>query len=476
MKPLVLRSAGPLLAALVAWACADLGVPAACMAGIVTWMALWWISEAAPLAITSLLPLVLFPLCGILGTAETALNYGRDIIFLFLGGFLLALGIERSGLHRRIALVIVSRVGASPARLVLGVMLASGFLSMWINSTAAVLVMLPIALSLVDGLRAGERHDRFAVAMLLAVAYGATIGGVATPVGTPPNLIFLELAKQLLPDRAAIGFGQWMTFGVPFAAVYMLFAWGLLVFLHARHVPNHPHGAADVRVELKELGRMRTAEHVAACFFSFAALLWITGDDLTIGDTYTMPGWRLLTGWTGLSDAGVAIACAAPLFLIPVGVNGDQKPLLNWDLAQSRLPWAVLLLIGSGFALANGFTASGLDRVLGEVLAGWHFGSSALQVGVLGLGVVILSELWSNTAVASLVLPILASTAPAWGLDPVSIMVPATIAASCGFMLPIASPMQAIVFGTGRIPVRSMVLTGVWMDLIGVLLLVLFFM
>ena len=476
MRTFLIRTAGPLLAVLVAWASWRLGAPAACMAGIVAWMALWWISEAAPLAITSLLPLVLFPLCGVLGTAETAINYGRDIIFLFLGGFLLALGIERSGLHRRVALIIVSRVGTSPARLVIGIMIASGLLSMWINSTACVLVMLPIALSLVDGLRASERHDRFAVAMLLAVGYGATIGGMATPVGTPPNLVFLELAKQLLPDRAAIGFGQWMTFGVPFAAAYMLFAWGLLVLLHTRHVPRDPHGAADVRAELKALGRMRTAEHLAACVFTLAALLWITGDDLSISDTFTLHGWRSFTGWKGMSDAGVALACAIPLFLIPVGAPGDRKPLLDWDFAQMRVPWGVLLLIGSGFALANGFTASGLDQVLGHALAGWHFGSSATQVGALGLGVVFLSELGSNTAVASLILPILASTAPAWGMDPVSIMIPATLAASCGFMLPIASPMQAIVFGTGRIPVRSMVRAGIWMDLIGVVLLVLFFM
>ncbi len=463
----LLLLAGPLLALGAAALLRAHGDAAAAMAGVVLWMAVWWIGEAVPLAVTSLLPLVLLPLLDITDLPKAAGYYGRDVIFLFIGGFLLALGIERSGLHRRIALHIVHRVGASPRRLVLGALLATGLLSMWINSTAAVLVMLPIGLGL---LGAAPGHERLGAALALAVGYGATIGGMATPVGTPPNLLFMEQWRLLFPDKAPIGFGQWMLFGVPYAALYLLLTWLLLT----RVLFQLPGAAAvhreALRGQLRELGPATRDEVRCAAVFAFTALLWITGDDIVLGEGVTLHGWRYATGLHALGDPAVAVAGGMLLFLLPSVERG--RTLMDWDFAQARIPWGVVLLIGSGFAIAGGIDASGLSAVMAAALAGWDTGHALLQVGLLAGAVTLLSELGSNTAVASLVLPILAHTAGAWGLPPQVVMVPATLASSCGFMLPIASPMQAIVFASGHLSVRQMVRAGVWMDVLGVLLLV----
>ena len=456
-----------------------LGHAPAAMAGIVLWMAIWWISEAVPLAITSLLPLVLFPLCGIADTAATAMQYGKEIIFLFLGGFLLALGIERSGLHRRVALWITARVGSGASRLLFGVMLSSALLSMWINSTACVLVMLPIALGLVDRSSNEAQRGKLGIALLLGVAYAATIGGMATPVGTPPNLVFKQIAAELFPEREAIGFGQWMAFGVPLMLVYLSFAWFLLHWSITRHLAPDNAGAKELREELHGLGRMHRDEIVAASFFLLAALLWVTGGRMEFSEGVVFEGWRRTSwGLAGVSDAAVAVACALPLFLVPSsGAKGGamRATVLTWSFAEQRIPWGVLLLIGGGLALASGFESSGLARIIGAAMATWNTGNSFAQIGVIASTVTALSELGSNTAVAGISLPLLANAAPAWGMDPFDAMIPGTLAATCGFMLPISSPMMAIVFATGRVPVRNMLRTGIWMDLAGVLLLAIWF-
>ncbi len=493
MRTLLIRLAGPVGGMLAFLLLHHLGNVPAAMAGVVLWMAVWWISETVPLAVTSLLPLVLFPMLDIASTADTALNYGKDIIFLFLGGFLLALGIERSGLHKRAALWIIERVGPAPSRLLLGVMLGTALLSMWINSTASVLVMLPIALGLVDRARNDADRRKLGIALLLGVSYGATIGGMATPVGTPPNLVFMELSKQLFPDRAPVGFGQWMTFGVPLMLIYLTFAWMLLHMMFTRRLANDTQGAAQVQQELKDLGEVSRDELFAALFFILAAVLWITGGRVEFSADVVFEGWRR-EGWglMGVSDAAVAIACSVPLFLIRsklrrhtehVDPSGEETAassptftsLLPWHFAQERIPWGVLLLIGGGLALASGFESSGLAGIIGSALAGWSTGNGFAQIGVIAVVVTVLSELGSNTAVAGLALPLLASAAPAWGMDAYAAMIPGTLAASCGFMLPISSPMMAIVFGTGRIPAGAMLRTGIWMDLAGALLLALWF-
>ena len=476
MKRFLFTVAGPLAGVVLYFLLKHLGHTQAAMAGTVAWMAVWWISEAVPLAVTSLLPIVLFPLCGITDLSKVAAFYGKDVIFLFLGGFLLALGIERSGLHKRLALHIVRRVGTSPSRLILGSLLATGLLSMWINSTAAVLVMLPIGMSL---LSAAPGHARLGAALALAVGYGATIGGMATPVGTPPNLVFMEQWKQFFPDHQPIGFGQWMLFGVPYAVIYLLLTWLLMTRVLFRMPGKASVDRSALREQIKELGPASRDEWLSAIVFALTAVLWITGDDIVLSDTTTLHGWRYWADLKALGDPAVAIIGGIALFLIPSNSavrTHDNAPakhaLLDWDFAQARIPWGVVLLIGSGFAIAGGIDASGLSATIGQALATWKLGSEPMQVGAIAMGVTLLSELGSNTAVASLVLPILARTAEVWHMLPQAVMIPATLAASCGFMLPIASPMQAIIFSSGHISVKQMVKAGVWMDLIGVVLLV----
>lgn len=498
MRRLLFQIAGPLLALLVFALMRHHGEQPAVMAGLVGWMALWWITEAVPIPVTSILPLLLYPLLGIDSAANTAAHYGKEIIFLFLGGFILALGIERAGLHRRIALHIVARLGGSPGRLVLGIMIACALLSMWINSTATTLVMLPIALSLIDDEDAPIAvRQRMTVPLLLGVAYGATIGGMATPVGTPPNLVFLELWRQLYPDKEAIGFGQWMLVVMPFVAVFLLIGWQM-VTRWVFHVGTEVLGDAEtVHRRLADLGKPTANEKRAGIVFATVAILWMTGDKLAFGDSFVFPGWRAWTGLTAVTDAAIAVGGAVSLFLIrsaPVGrpMLSDVEagstvqvlpgtdgvaaaPLMDWSFAEQRVPWGVLLLIGGGFALAAGVDAAGLSAIIGEGMAGLGSLPMAILIGAVVLVVCLMSELGSNTATASLVIPILAAMATRWGMDPQSILWPATLGASLGFMLPVASPMQTIVFGTGRIPMRQMVKAGVWMDLIGVVLLMLLF-
>lgn len=477
------RLAGPVMALLTHLLLRDMGAPAAAMAGIVAWMACWWVTEAVPLAVTSLLPLVLFPLAGIDTMAGTAANYGREIIFLFLGGFLLALAMERAQLHKRIALRIVARIGGTGPRLVAGLMAASALLSMWMNSTSCVLVMLPIALSLIDGDGDPGLRRKLAVPLLLAVSYGATIGGMATPVGTPPNLVLLEMWRDRYPDSEPIGFVQWMSFGVPLMVVYLAIAWLLLTRLVFRVPNDHLNTPGEVRQRIRELGAFTTAERWSALVFALTALLWITGDDMVFSDAFAWRGWRTLTGYTALSDGSVALLGALVLFVIPVpaptgNTHGQDRPpftLLTWAYAEAKVPWGILLLFGGGFALAHGIDRSGLDDRLVAGMHTLHGLPRPLLIGAVCALVCLLSELGSNTAVAGLALPILAQSAGAWGVDPRSVLVPATLAATLGFALPVASPMQAIVFGSGRIPVRALFRAGVWMDLVGILLLTILF-
>ncbi len=466
---------GPLAGLLIYFALRHLGHAQAAMAGTVLWMAVWWISEAVPIPVTSMLPIVLFPLLEITRLSTVASFYGKDVIFLFIGGFLLALGVERSGLHNRIALMIVSRIGASPSRLILGTLLATGFLSMWINSTAAVLVMLPIGLSLVSQ---AKGHARLGAALALAVAYGATIGGMATPVGTPPNLVMVALWKQQFPDERPIGFGQWMLFGVPYAFIFLLLTWGLMIHVMFRMPGPASVDRAQLRKELAALGPASRDERMAGLVFAITAVLWITGDRIDFSDSFSYVGWRAAFGLKEFGDPAVGMLGGLVLFLIPSRdrqptTDNRQRTLLDWSFAEARIPWGVVLLIGSGFAIAGGIDTCGLSTTIGNALAQWRAGSEALQIGATATSVTLLSELGSNTAVASLVLPILARTAEVWQMAPLSLLIPATLASSCGFMLPIASPMQAIVFASGQLSVKQMVKAGVWMDLLGVVLLML---
>ncbi|MBK7384502.1 MAG: SLC13/DASS family transporter [Flavobacteriales bacterium] len=476
MKRTILLLLGPLLAMVLYLVLRHLGHMQSAMAAVVLWMAVWWISEAVPLAITSLLPLILFPVLGIDSMAGAAANYGKEIIYLFLGGFLLALGIERSGLHRRIALHIVARVGGTGPRLIGGMLIACALLSMWMNSTSCVLVMLPIALSLLDDEEAPPEQRKLTVPLLLAVAYGATIGGMATPVGTPPNLIFLEIWRTRWPNEPAIGFGQWMGFGVPFMVIFLGIAWVFLTRVFFRVPTQRLVETTRVRERLRASGNMSVDEILSGSIFALTAILWITGDGLRFSEGMELRGWRDALDLKSVTDGAIAIASAILLFLIPSFTRKEKgATLLNWETAEKQVPWGILLLFGGGFAIASGIERSGLASTMVQSLAQFGDQPPVILVAAVSTMVCLISELGSNTATASLSLPILAESAIAWGISPQTLLIPATLAATLGFALPVASPMQAIVFGTGRIRVRDMVRVGIWMDLIGVLLLVLFF-
>ncbi|MBL9153162.1 MAG: SLC13/DASS family transporter [Verrucomicrobiales bacterium] len=451
-------------------------------AAVAALMAIWWITDAIPLAATSLLPLVLFPLLGILKGKDTAPIYINETIFLYVGGFMIALAMERWQLHKRIALSIIRLLGGSPPRLVLSFMLASALLSMWISNTATAIMMLAIGLAIVaeEERRFGRERTRpLSVSLLLGIAYGSSCGGMATLVGTPPNLSFVriyEISFPHAPDSATIGFGQWMLLGVPVMLGMLLPIWFLLTrvfFPCPRDLVLSP---AAIETEYQALGPVSPAERRVLAVFITTAILWVFREDLQLG-AWSLPGWsRLLpesaTGPDGkslLDDGTVAIAMALLLFLIPSGTRqaGGGERLLTTSVFRS-IPWDIVLLFGGGFALAKGFQVSGLAAYVGERFAILE-GAPPLAViaGVCGI-MTFLTELTSNAATTEMALPILASIATAMNIHPLMLMIPATLSASCAFMLPVATPPNAIVFGSGRIRIADMAKVGLAINLIGI--------
>lgn len=453
------------------------------MAAVAVWMAVWWLTEAAPLAVTSLLPLVLFPLGHILPGREVAPIYGHRDIFLYLGGFLVALAIEESGLHRRLALSIVAAMGDRPRWIVGGVMTATALLSMWTSNTATAMMILPIALSVVGHAdQAGGdplRRKHFAAALVLGVSYAATIGGMGTLIGTPTNIAFRGFYQQTYPDAPPVTFLGWMLVATPLAATLLVAAWALLVGW------TFPLGGAallggenSAREDLRNLGPMSSAERRMLVIFLITAGLWIFREPvpgwgwaawLGVGTTRSATGARI--EWA--DDGTVAMAMALVCFLFPSGRKPDEK-LLSWQATQ-RVPWGILFLFGGGLALARGLEVTKLDALLGQHLAAQLHGLSPLAMqAVVATGVTYLSELTSNVATVNLVMPIIAPTASDMGLPPLTLLLPAALAASCGFMLPVATPPNAIAYSTGRLTVRDMVRAGFWLNLIGIALVVLF--
>jgi sodium-dependent dicarboxylate transporter 2/3/5 len=469
--------AGVLLAALV-WQGLALPPAAAAMAGVTTWMAAWWLTEAAPIPVTSLLPLVLLPAAGLGRLDDVAASYGDPVIYLFLGGFMLALALEQVGLHRRVALWILDRVGDRPRRLVFGFMLTTALGSMWISNTAMTMVMLPIASSVL-GARAApgagpDRRARLDLAVLLGVAWAASIGGLATLVGTAPNLVLVAQLQHLYPERPPIGFAQWMLIGLPTAALLLVAGWALLVGpvgrLPASGLGVDLHALRQERAALGPLGR---DERWVAGVFVTVALAWVTGADLRLGDGLRLPGWRGLLGLPDVGDAAVAVAGAIALFLVPSRARPGEA-LLTWRVT-SAVPWGLLLLFGGGFALAEGFGRSGLSAEIGAGLRGLAGVPGWVAVASVSATLNALTELTSNTATTTLVLPILARVAEAMAVDPLSLMVPATLSASCAFMLPVGTPPMAIVFGTGRMTMGEMARAGLWMNALAVAVVLLVF-
>jgi sodium-dependent dicarboxylate transporter 2/3/5 len=424
-------------------------------AAVAVLMALWWMTEALPIPATALLPLALFPLLGIADAKAAAAPYAHPLVFLFMGGFLIALAMQKWNLHRRIALSLVALFGTRPRRLVAGFMLATALLSMWVSNTATTLMMLPIALSVVQ-LLGSDDDDHLPIALLLGIAYAASIGGMGTLIGTPPNAFMVGFLQESY--GYTIGFAEWLLIGLPLVAIMLPVAWAVLVFGVCR-VGGAGNAASEsvIRDELAALGPLSRGEKIVAAVFTLTALAWIF-----------RPFFVDIV--PGLTDTVIAMTGAVLLFAIPVDWKARDFAL-DWTWAQ-KLPWGVLLLFGGGLTLASAIKASGLAAWIGAgtgELGG--FGVLALVIAVTAM-IIFLTELTSNTATTATFLPIVASVAIGLGENPLLLVVPAALAASCAFMMPVATPPNAIVFGSGRLTIPQMMHAGVWLNLIGVLVIV----
>ena len=418
-------------------------------------MALLWLTEAIPMGLTALIPLIAFPLAGISTMERIAAPYANPAVFLFMGGFLVSATFERWGLHRRMAFFALRRVGTEPRRIVFAVILVTAFLSMWMSNTATTLMMTPIAVAVVGGL---GKEERTAEATLLGVAYAASLGGIGTPIGTPTNLIFLGAARELFPNEPAITFAQWMLFGVSYLILLVPLCW-VIVVTRARV----PRGAA-VPIEqlgLETPGMMSRGERTALILCVATALLWMFRADITIGAT-RLPGWsNLFPAARMINDATVAVAMAALAFLLPAG--NDQR-LLTWS-EFTRIPWDVLILFGGGFALADALEQSGFSKWAGARLSFVGDWPPLLMILAVCVVVTLLSEVASNVATATAMMPIAAALATSIGVHPYFLMIPAVLAASSGFMLPVATAPNTIVYATGLVRVKAMARSGFLLDL-----------
>ncbi len=440
---------GPLMALVVGTLTqlAGLPYPAVATAAVTALCATWWVTEPIPIPATSLIPFAAFPMLGVLTHSQVATAYGHTLILLLLGGFILSTAMARSGAHRRLAFLMLQLVGTRGRKqVVLGFMLAAGLLSMWISNTATTLMLLPVALAVLEQ----DEGDALQVPLLLGLAYGASIGGLGTPVGTPPNVIFMSIYQE--QTQTVVGFAQWMKVGVPAVLLLLPVAWLWLTRGLAR-------GNAFT---LPMLGAWRPAEKRVLWVFTLTALAWVTRSE-------PFGGWSGLLGIEGAGDSTVALLAVIAMFLIPDGEDGQ---LLDWKTANT-IPWGLLILFGGGIAIARAFGASGLSEALGEALsglAGWPVIGMTLA---LCLVVTFLTEVTSNTATTTLLMPILAAAGIGAAINPALFMVPAALSASCAFMLPVATAPNAIVFGTDKVTVKRMAREGFGLNLAGAALITL---
>ncbi len=436
-------------------------------AAIALWMAFWWITEAVPLAVTSLLPVVLFPAFGVMNGQSVSSAYFNHVIFLFIGGFIIALAMQKWDVHKRIALKILLISGASPGSLLLGFMLATAFLSMWISNTATAMMMVPILMSVIGQMREklpATAVKRFSVALLLGVAYSASIGGMATLVGTPPNLSFARIFQIYFPDAPQISFAHWFFFALPVSVLFFIMVW---TYLYLIFRPKTTSGWMDqgiIREQYKLLGPVKRHERKVLILFFTTALLWLFRADLDFG-FMRIPGWSsFFKEPKYLNDGTIAIASAILLFMIPANKSGDK--LMDWHTAR-QLPWRIVLLFGGGFALAGAFKESGLSSWFGEQLEWIGTANPILIIFCIALMTTFLTELTSNTATTEMLLPILAGLAVSTEINPLMLMIPATLSASMAFMLPVATPPNAIVFGSGELSIAQMARNGLLINILG---------
>ena len=450
---------------------ADMSPDALKVAAVACLMAIWWVSEAAPIAATALLPIVLFPVLGVMSTAATTSAYANHLIYLFMGGFLIAVTMQKWNLHRRIAMHTLRAVGVSPNRIILGFMLATALLSMWISNTATTMMMLPIGMAVIRQVEllqsAGQSNSReavkvksnFGICLMLSIAYSASIGGVATLIGTPPNAILAGMVEKLYGQT--ISFASWLAFGLPLSVIMLTVTWFYLTRiaypLHATALP----GVDKVfDRELSQLGPISSEER------------WVLGVFLAVSSAWVARGLIDVPALSMVTDASIAIAGALLLFIIPSDL-ARKEFLLDWKTAAG-IPWDIIILFGGGFALAQGFIESGLSLWIADQLSSLEGTSLLTMIAVVTLTVIFLTEITSNTATATLMIPVLGALSVAMGVHPYSLMVPAAIAASFAFMLPVATPPNAIVFSSRYITIPQMAKAGIWLNIIAVGLISLF--
>ena len=453
---------GPLVAIAMLVSDPPTGLPVAgwATAAIAVWMAIWWATEAIPIAATALLPLACFPMVGAVGMADTAAPYANKVIYLFLGGFVVAFAMQRWNLHRRIALNVLQHTGGSGRLLVGGFLFASALISMWVMNTSTAMMLTPVAISVITVIHSSIRtlddraRDGFQNALLLAVAYGSTIGGMTTLVGTLPNAMFA--AFMLESYGSTINFANWMMIGIPLAILLLPICWlALTRWAFDVSFETSGEGKAELRRLREELGPISAPETRIAIVAGIMVVLWVG-----------RPFWIQLPGLSALDDSGIAIAGAIAMFVIPSG-NKDDPVLLTWKYAE-QLPWGVILLFGGGLSLANAFVVTGLAEWIGHTLQ--VIGTLPLLVIVASITalIIFLTELTSNTATTATFLPIVGAVAIEAGYDPIVLAVPVTLAASCAFMLPVATPPNAIVFGSGLLTIPKMMRAGLAINIAGI--------
>ncbi len=472
---------------------ADLSPDGRVVAAVGALMAVWWMTEAVPLSVTSLLPIVLFPTLTDIAVGDATAPYANDIVFLFLGGFLIAIAMQKWNLHRRIALLTLSKVGTHPRQIILGMMISTAFLSMWVSNTATTLMMLPIAMSVLalvvesSSKTSGEgsAHEEltsgravseviedpnvrlFGVALVLSICWSASIGGLGTLLGSPPNAIVAGYVSDELGRE--IGFVQWMILTVPIVVVFLALAWFLITRVMFRfQLKEIPGGREMIDSEINDLGPMSQGEKTVLVVFASAAFFWIVPGLLAgIGGLGEQFPWL-----DALDDTVIAIGAGVLLFILPGDREGHMT--LDWDDAENGLPWGVLLLFGGGLSLAAAVASTGLDEWFGQQVGGLEALPIVLLLAAVVTIVLLLTEVTSNTATAATFIPVLGGVAVGIGVDPTTLLVPAALAATCAFMLPVGTPPNAIVFGSGAVTIKEMARGGAILNVVGILLITLF--
>jgi sodium-dependent dicarboxylate transporter 2/3/5 len=427
-----------------------------------SWVAVWWILEVVPIAVTALLPIILFPITGAMKLGETTASFGHKYVFLYIGGFILAIAIEKWNLHKRIALNIINIIGTSVSRIILGFMIATAFLSMWISNTATTVMMLPIGLAIISQLKDNpdtiEDENRiFGKALMLSIAYSASIGGVATLIGTPPNLVLAGILEDQY--NIELTFSKWMMFGLPISLVLLVICWNYLTKVAFKFKQKEfPGGKTEIKRQVKLLGKISYEEKIVLFVFVGTAFLWITRSFL------------LKPLIPAIDDTIIALTSAFALFLLPT--KNRKSRIIDWESAV-KLPWGILLLFGGGLALAEGFKTSGLAEWIGSQNTLIEHLPLIVLLLVIVFAVNFLTEVTSNLATTAMLLPVIVPVALALDVHPYTLMIGITVAASCAFMLPVATPPNAVVFGSGYLKIPDMMKTGIWMNLISIILVTL---